>query len=577
MNQETALAVARFLQTVGSLSLFGTLSFRALVATADSKRLVWASLALALIGGGAWTLAAASGFGVGVPVLIADTYFGHWLLVRLGLLTMAAIIAGTSPARSRLALGLAALGVGAAVFSSHAMAEADTVGLVVLALHLLAAGLWLGGLLPLLLVARADMHPARRFGPWAAVAVLVLLFTAIRQGLVQIADLPGLLGTVYGQAASAKLLLLAALLGLAALNRWGFVPARRPDLLRVGIAGEILLGLGVLAAATVMGSSAPAVHTAPVWPFHWAPSLIAMAEPELRAEVFDALLALLGAAALLLLGLLVRRVRWPALLAALVIAGFAIPHFDLLLVPAVPTSFQRSPTGFAATGIARAAALYPSQCAACHGAHGEGDGPDAAHMNLPPADLTAPHLWDHADGDLFWMIAHGSRTADGRIGMPGLGGQLGDDDIWAMIDYIRARNAGLAANADGNFDHPVTAPELSIACSDGTAPDLLALRAAHGALLLLREPPRALPVPAIFLDPGPPIAGACVAPDPIAWAGYGVLATNTRDLPQGAWFVIDANGWLRRHGQGDEAGAAALHAAQRDPLPLTEVQPMHHH
>lgn len=32
--------------------------------------------------------------------------------------------------------------------------------------------------------------------------------------------------------------------------------------------------------------------------------------------------------------------------------------------------------------------LFMKKCAACHGVTGRGDGPDAAHLNTPPADLT---------------------------------------------------------------------------------------------------------------------------------------------------------------------------------------------
>ena len=569
MTQETALAVARFVQTLGTLSLFGVLAFRVLVA-AVPRVLVFGSLVLALLGGLGGAVLAAAGYGVSVTALLGGTGFGHWLLLRLGLLAVAALLAGRLP---RLAAGVAGLGVAAAAFSSHAAAESDPTGMVVLALHLLGAGLWLGGLLPLWWQAGgADMRPARRFGGWAALAVAVLLVTATAQGLRGIVDLPGLFGTAYGQAGLVKALLLLGLLGLAALNRFVFVPARRPGLLRLGIAGEILLGLGVLAAATVMGSSMPSWHDTPVWPFAWAPSTIALAEPELHDEVFDALHALLGAFALLLLAVLARRVRWVALIAAVAITLFAVPHLDILLVPAVPTSFQHSPTGFAATGIAEAAKLYPTRCAACHGARGEGDGPMAGQMTLPPADLTAPHLWDHPDGALYWMIAEGSRTADGRIGMPGLRGQLEPAQIWALIDYIRARNAALTADGDGNFDRPTPAPELQLLCADGSTPTLADWRQRVGALRVLRGRPLASAIPTVFLHAAPPVPGSCVASDTTGWAGYGVL-NGTPDLPDGSWFMIDANGWLRRRGTGD--AAAAWQTIRRDPLP-SEVTPVFH-
>lgn len=136
MTQETALAVARFAQTLGTLSLFGVLAFRVLVASVP-RGLVFGSLGLALLGGLGWAVLAAAGYGVPVTALLGGTGFGHWLLVRLGLLVVAAMLAGRLP---WLATGVAGLGVAAAVFSSHAAAESDPMGMLVLALHLLALG-----------------------------------------------------------------------------------------------------------------------------------------------------------------------------------------------------------------------------------------------------------------------------------------------------------------------------------------------------------------------------------------------------------------------------------------------------
>jgi mono/diheme cytochrome c family protein len=89
------------------------------------------------------------------------------------------------------------------------------------------------------------------------------------------------------------------------------------------------------------------------------------------------------------------------------IAWFAIPHLDLLFVPAYPTSYYSSSTNFAVTSIARGAELFPADCAACHGPTGRGDGPAAKTLPVPPADLTASHLWMHSDGELFWWLSHG--------------------------------------------------------------------------------------------------------------------------------------------------------------------------
>jgi putative copper export protein len=136
-------------------------------------------------------------------------------------------------------------------------------------LHLLAAGAWLGGLLPLALcvaalpIARAA-RAAERFLPIGLASVLVLAGSGVVQAVALIGSWHGLLDTRYGDLAMVKLALFAALLGLACLNR--FVLAAR---LRAAGAGrralvasvvlETLLGLAVVLTAAWLGSTEPAI------------------------------------------------------------------------------------------------------------------------------------------------------------------------------------------------------------------------------------------------------------------------------------------------------------------------------
>jgi mono/diheme cytochrome c family protein len=129
------------------------------------------------------------------------------------------------------------------------------------------------------------------------------------------------------------------------------------------------------------------------------------------------------------------------------IVWFALPHFDLLFIEAYPTSFYRSPTGFSAESIAAGASLYPIYCADCHGPGGRGDGPAARGLGIPPADLTAQHVREHGDGVMFWWLAHGIVSAEGRVAMPGFADVLSDEQIWNLIDFVRARAAGPGGRA----------------------------------------------------------------------------------------------------------------------------------
>ena len=94
-------------------------------------------------------------------------------------------------------------------------------------LHLLAAGAWLGGLLPLFIAVgvlpiEAAGSACRNFTPIGLASVLLLAGTAVVQVTALMGGLPGLLGTEYGHVALVKLGLFLMLLFLAALNRFVF-------------------------------------------------------------------------------------------------------------------------------------------------------------------------------------------------------------------------------------------------------------------------------------------------------------------------------------------------------------------
>ena len=152
------------------------------------------------------------------------------------------------------------------------------------------------------------------------------------------------------------------------------------------------------------------------------------------------------------------------------------PSLRLLTVEAYPTSFQTSPTGFSAASIVRGEALFGRNCVACHGPQGEGNGPAAASLRIKPADLTMPHLWEHSDGEMFWWLTHGIDDPEGGLAMPGFGNSLSEDDRWALIDYVRAHNAGLAMQRDAAFAVSVRAPGLAVDCTGVAASSMADLR-----------------------------------------------------------------------------------------------------
>ncbi len=78
--------------------------------------------------------------------------------------------------------------------------------------------------------------------------------------------------------------------------------------------------------------------------------------------------------------------------------------------------------------------VYVEACAACHGPQGEGQrGGDvpAGQMPAPPHDQTG-HTWHHPDEQLFQITKYG-----GMMGMPAFGDSLTDDEIEAVLAYIK--------------------------------------------------------------------------------------------------------------------------------------------
>jgi mono/diheme cytochrome c family protein len=100
--------------------------------------------------------------------------------------------------------------------------------------------------------------------------------------------------------------------------------------------------------------------------------------------------------------------------------------------------------GEAAT-IARGETLYAEHCTACHGAKLEGQ-PDwqsplpSGRLPAPPHDASG-HTWHHPDGVLFRITREGAAAVVGggyESDMPGFGGILGDEDIRAILAFIKS-------------------------------------------------------------------------------------------------------------------------------------------
>ncbi|HEY7538640.1 MAG TPA: CopD family protein [Methylomirabilota bacterium] len=412
--------------------------------------------------------------------MLLETQSGHVWLVRAGFLVLLAAFLSLRMSVERRAdwraargeavlLGIAAL-VPLAAAGHAAAVEPGTAQTIALdALHVLGAGIWVGGLVPLALLLRAastdagaDARPyavlaARGFSRAALVVILLLLITGTALAITHVGSIAGLVGTSYGRLLLAKLALLVLILVLAALNRsvllgrlGGNGPTiGRPAMRRLAafVLVEAILALAILAIVAVMSVTPPAQHEPPFWPFSFRLSLSALdgRSVETARALIGSQIGVIGLVALIA-GIALRAWRLPLGMVALALlgagAGLALPP---LTIDAYPTTYLRPSVPYQASAITAGAALYQASCAACHGPRGAGDGPAGRHLPRAPADLRAPHTAQHTAGDLFWWISHGIAGS----GMPGFETQLDEEQRWELINYLRALSAGYAARGMG--------------------------------------------------------------------------------------------------------------------------------
>ena len=273
------LALLRGGHDAAVLSLLGALAFAPCVLARDLaprmapklRRLVGTSGVLALMLGVFWFLAEATqvadAHGIAatlgaVPAFVVYLPFAQVLLARLVLIAAALALLG----RPAAALAPAVVAVALQPWLGHA-AQVGSGLAASEALHLLAAGVWLGGLLPLLLCLRAlpvrdAARTYRRFTRPGLAAVLVLAGTGLAQGLTLAGGAARLTDTTYGRIALLKIALFALALVFAARNGLFLTPrlARSEPVsrkLRASVGAEALIGAAIVLVASWLANVAP--------------------------------------------------------------------------------------------------------------------------------------------------------------------------------------------------------------------------------------------------------------------------------------------------------------------------------
>jgi putative copper resistance protein D len=270
----------------------------AIVVGTQTLRVAWTSLAISAASGMIWLLlvaASMSGLSFGesmtsdvLSTVVNETQFGRVSEIRL---VLAVIIAGClAYVRFPLARGLAlamSLGLTAALaWTGHAGSTAGAMGILHLTadtLHLLAAAIWIGGLVSLVLllsVSRNDQTDAgvsfgrdatQRFSTMGVAIVVVVLATGIVNGWILVGSWHALIATFYGQLLILKIALFAVMLLIAAANRFWLMPrlalrsGSEPQLevlrrLARNSMIEIVLALMIFAIVGMLGTLHPAIH-----------------------------------------------------------------------------------------------------------------------------------------------------------------------------------------------------------------------------------------------------------------------------------------------------------------------------
>lgn len=203
---------------------------------------------------------------------VFSTSIGHAFLVRLIPLAVTAIgIVLARRAQTRQA-GFAIILTGAAatvlghIAEGHAATGSWRAGKILLQwAHVVAGGMWIGGLAAVLVGVRsltpeARQRAVRRFSALAFYLIIILSAAGVWRAFEEINSWHGLFSTSYGQVVIAKASLLLALIVLGAVNRYRNVPrsGQNPRLLFRTGSGELVLATAVLVLTGILSSVAPA-------------------------------------------------------------------------------------------------------------------------------------------------------------------------------------------------------------------------------------------------------------------------------------------------------------------------------
>lgn len=261
----------RAVYLLAALQLFGLLVFNGVIALVGRR--CWSAwlTVVALMAMAAWLpletiMMSGAPLSLGaVGTVLHETQFGTLWLWRAVVLVAAMLLAWwRAPIATRGAAVAAGLALVLTAATGHAGATGDPFQLGADAVHLLAAGAWLGGLVPFAVaMCRPDAAlVACRFSALGTVCVGLILLTGGVNFWFLVGNAQALTGTPYGRLLLLKLVFVVLLLTVAATNRFILTPRGAFAALRRNALIETALGAAIVAIVAVLGTMVPGYYQA---------------------------------------------------------------------------------------------------------------------------------------------------------------------------------------------------------------------------------------------------------------------------------------------------------------------------
>lgn len=410
--------------------------------------------------------------------IVTNTQVGHiWLArISLALLLVVAVFYLKYSRRTQwryLLCGIiAALPLIAGSFASHIAAEEfSIIAMLIYALHIILAGIWLGALPAFLIMLFVyikkennkkadiiDIQTLKRFSSIAFPVMLLILATGIFVADLTFDDrYAALVATPYGWLLDAKLVLLAIILMIAAKVRSNFLPKfvqnesadksiTTASRIKKWVRIEFVLALGLILFATILSNTTPAkVASIDHWPFSFRLSFDATwGVTSVMVQFWIGVAIFFMAFVAIQFG---RARHWNIkrlifIPMTLIITSFAVA-LPPIAIEAYPETYRRTPVPFDAVSIANGSMLFNENCVTCHGPQGKGNGILSRTMStMLPDMLVEPHVETHTAGDLYHWITYGMKDTD----MPGYAEKLTvEEDRWDLVNYFHALYRGYQA------------------------------------------------------------------------------------------------------------------------------------